>query len=559
MLKHVLQYLLIAASFVSIPFVLYFAIAAFADVVDKVGAEKQSAESPASSPCPTPELRTATRRPTATSIPTKAVSADVLDLDEVGSAFWLKRRNYEMYDTVANLRWISDGVDDIETDPVMVLIELGMDGPSIANEYIETPWFNDDLSEDEAWAFLGLTYIDAFGPEGSERVIRLSWVVDGISEDESWTISSLPDIFDESPEAGITLISKPWFRDGISQEESEAVQLLGALSHKTGSASQFISMPFLDSVEESDVLALDSLYQLALLNWTTLSVPGEFENFMPHPAIVAGITDDETRLVTLASDAYEFNPGLTDTLLDTSTVISETRTVSLPLAGEVELMITWTQHGPARSLDLLEESVRFAENYMGEPFLVNMVLLLYADSVEPGFAGHNSSANIIVHPDLNREDGTPEGDEAEFVIMHEVAHYYWHGSSHHWIDEGVAEFLSIHYAEDALGQDIGELLASGFLGDYDCTHIGTLKALEELAGPKADECAYDLGLLFFLDMRQVLGTEEFQRGFRRLYLSGMNTLDPDSPDARSITHVREAFSSSSDEVGEVIKEWYEDD
>ena len=33
-------------------------------------------------------------------------------------------------------------------------------------------------------------------------------------------------------------------------------------------------------VEEADVLALESLNQLALLNWTTLADPSEFEEFM---------------------------------------------------------------------------------------------------------------------------------------------------------------------------------------------------------------------------------------------------------------------------------------
>ena len=316
-------------------------------------------------------------------------------------------------------------------------------------------------------------------------------------------------------------------------------------------------MPFMESVEKADVLALASLYQLALLNWATLTTPSEFEEFTSHPAVVDGITDEEAVFVTLASDAYEMNPGLSDTLLHLSEVITEARTISLPMAGEVELMVVRTQPGSARSLDLLEESVRFTESYMGEPFPVNLVLLLHADAVKPGFAGHNSGTNIMVHPDFDRDDGSPEADEAEFVIMHEVAHFYWYSSSQSWIDEGAAEFLTIAYAEDATGFDIGELLTMRFLGDYDCTDVTNLRLLEELTGPQAEDCTYDLGMLFFMDLHQALGTKDFQQGFRGLYLAGKDELDPDSPEARNIAHVREAFEFSPSATDTVIRKWYE--
>ena len=315
-------------------------------------------------------------------------------------------------------------------------------------------------------------------------------------------------------------------------------------------------MPFLDSIESTDVLALSSLYQLALLNWTTLATPSEFDEFMSHPEIADGITDEEAVFVTLASDTYEFNPSLTHRLLDTHVVTSETRTVSLPMGGEVELMVARTQAGSAKSLDMLEQSVRFAERYIGEPFPTNVVALLYADAVKPGFAGHNSGTNIVVHPDFDRDDGSIKSEEAEFVIMHEVAHYYWSGSSQAWIDEGAAEFMTITYAADALGLDQGELLSGEFIRDYDCTAVN-LKSLEEQTSSETDDCAYDLGLLFFLDLHQELGAEEFRRGFSELYLFGKDVLDPERPEARNVSHVRKAFEIRSDRAANVLRRWYE--
>ena len=559
MLKHVLQYLLITAAFVSLPFVLYFAVIALAEV--DAEAQRESLEPPLpearSSPTPEPLTTPIPTTTTPTSIDEKPTAGtNTLTLDEVGGAFWLKRRDEGMYDAVADLNWVADGIDANERDPVMVLIELGLDAPIVAAEYIETSWFSDALTEDEAWAFLGLTYIDSYATDDSSMVSRLPWVLDGINENESWAVSSLPDIFDGSPESGNALISKPWFQDGITREESEAVELLGALAYKTDSASEFVSMPFLDSIEMTDVLALSSLYQLALLNWTTLATPSEFDEFMSRAEIADGITDEEAVFVALASDTYEFNPGLADRLLDIDEVMSESRTISLPLAGDVELLIVRTQPGSARSLDMLEQSVRFAERYMGEPFPTNYVALLYSDAVKPGFAGHNSGTNIVVHPDFDSDAGSPESEEAEFVIMHEVAHYYWSGSSQHWIDEGAAEFLTITYVEGTIGLDIGEFLPSGFIHEYDCTDV-SLKALEKQTSSEADDCAYDLGLLFFLDLHQELGVEEFRQGFKKLYLSGKDVLDPESPEARNISHVREAFDLRSDRAARLLEKWYE--
>ena len=225
-------------------------------------------------------------------------------------------------------------------------------------------------------------------------------------------------------DSGTEVTSKAWYQDGIAEDEAEVAELLRSLDFMSGSRSELLAMPFLETIEEADVLALESLNQLALLNWTTLADPSEFEEFMLHPAIADGITDEETVFVTVASNAYEWNPGLIDTLLDPAEVMSERRTIELPIAGEVELVIVRIQPGSAKSMDLLEESVRFAESYMGEAFPVNLILLLYADAVKPGFAGHNSGAGMVVHPDFDSVALRRQLSLASLVITRERAWWY---------------------------------------------------------------------------------------------------------------------------------------
>ena len=52
----------------------------------------------------------------------------------------------------------------------------------------------------------------------------------------------------------------------------------------------------------------------------------------------------------------------------------------------------------------LERSVRFTEEFMGEPLPTNFVLLFYADAVVSDFAGHNTGFSMTVHPDFDSED-----------------------------------------------------------------------------------------------------------------------------------------------------------
>ena len=353
-------------------------------------------------------------------------------------------------------------------------------------------------------------------------------------------------------DSGTEVTSKAWYQDGIAEEEADVAELLRALDFVSGSRSELLAMPFLETVEEADVLALESLHQLALLNWTTLADPSEFEEFMSHPAIADGITDEETIFVTVASDAYEVNPGLIDILLDPAEVRSETRTIELPLAGEVELVIVRIEPGSERSMDLLEEAVWFAESYMGEPFPLNLVLLLYADAVKPGFVGHNSGTGMVVHPDFDGDD------ELGLIVGHEVAHFYWYGSSQVWLDEGAAEFLAVADADRLLWFDMTDISPADVMDEYDCAAGTTLKSLETLPGPQAEGCDYALGFLFFLDLHQAVGAEEFQQGFRELYLAGEGVWDPESWQARNMGDVRDVFESSTAGTDTIISDWWDD-
>ena len=466
-------------------------------------------------------------------------------LDELPDASYLRQSDADTYHTISRLGWVLDGISRMEADPAQSLIYLGLDAPQSARRLLRMSWMSDDLTEDEAWVVSALAHL-AFDALGTfEKTVSMPWVADGIGEDESWAITSVSDLAMESGGTAAWIASYHWFADGINADEAMVVSMLGSISYETGSAARFMGMQFLDSIEPADAHALGSLEFLAYES------PQEFSDILSHPAVADGITDQETAALALLHDVQTTNPDLVDALLAPSEVQVESREIRLPLAGGVELVVVRLHPGAPRSMDLLEDAVRFAEDYMGEPFPTNFVLLLYADAVVSEFAGHNTGFNMTIHPDFDTDDDSDESYYAPFILTHEVAHYYWGNSSQTWLDEGAAEVMSIINEETTTGRE-----AWGAASTFPCPYAPDLTGVEKMKDTQAEDCAYSLGTRFFLDLYRTLGDEEFRRGFRELYLLGRDILDPEDPEARSIEDVRIAFDFSEQARDEIIPRWY---
>ena len=486
--------------------------------------------------------------PVAQRTPRPGETATILNprtFDELPDSSLLRQSEPDIYHTIARLRWIMDGISRTELDPAQTLIYLGLDAPESARALIEMPWLSGDLSEDEAWAVGALSYLAFDAPDAFERIVSLPWMEDGVSEDESWVLSSLSDLAMESSAAATRLASYHWLANGLDTDEADVITMLGSISYETGSGSKFVGMSFLDSIEPADPYALNSLEFLAY------EYPAAFHRILSHPSVADGVTDHETAALALLHDVQETNPDLVDILLDSSKTQVERRDIRLPLAGEVQLAIARTQPGVARSMESLESAVRFAEDFMNEPFPANFVLLLYADAVIADYSAHNTGLNITMHPEFDVDDGSYEADDARLILAHEVAHYYWGNSAERWLDEGAAEIMAIIHEETTTGQEILDAANT-----YPCSYAADLSALEGQTGALAEDCDYSLGARFFLDLYRSLDEGDFRRGFRKLYLLGRDTLDPEDPGARSIGHVRDAFDFSAKARDEIIPKWY---
>ena len=307
-------------------------------------------------------------------------------------------------------------------------------------------------------------------------------------------------------------------------------------------------MPFVDTIEPPDISAIESLGQLAA------STPETLVRVISHAALRDGISDDLAQVVATLHGVAGTNPGLIDILLDPSKVILERRAITLPLAGDVVLAIIRTAPGAARSMDLLEHSVRSAEELMGAPLPTRYVGLLYENAVPGSAAGANFGTHIAIRPEFDVDDGSHEASFAGHANAHEVAHYYWSGNED-WADEGAADFMASIIEGVRTGRPIG-------VTNLPCVYARNIAELEGLGIAQGDiefGCNYSLGERLFVDLYRTLGYERFRQGFRALYLA--SEIEDDAGRLRGtsvgIEHIREAFHSDDGAEAAVIARWYD--
>ena len=388
--------------------------------------------------------------------------------------------------------------------------------------------------------------------------------------------------------AAHALRALPWIRDGVEEEEREAAETLiyyavtdstlfwdllsrswlsteapgdleeilsdvdNILALDPLSARKIVSMPFLDTLEPPDLLAMESLARLV---YSDLNA---FHRIMAHPNISDGITDEETPIVALLAGINRTNPALVETVLDFSKVTVEKRDIRPPLAGSVTLAVIRTRPGATRTMDLLEHAVRVSEELIGEPFPEQYVALFFGDAVVSSYTGTNFGTHAAILSKYDRESGNPAADPAGEVIAHEVAHFYWTGARM-WLDEGAAEFTAAvsEYAR------IGRPLEPDHYPCSQAANIVALEAQESTSGNEGNVCNYSLGERLFFDLYRHLGEDSFRRGFRRLYLALEERNDAGATPA-GIDQLKQAFSTegnsatgtTSDLVDTVVERWY---
>ena len=496
--------------------------------------------------------------------------ADGMSDSEASAIIGIVGKSARFAESVIALSWVADGVSDNEADAISSLGRIS-NSAAIAESVIAMPWLADGVSDAEARGISGLRDIAGKSAAIAESVIALSWVVDGVSDAEANDIALLDMLAGENAAIAERVIALPWVADGVSDTEADFIERLSYLARSAAAAAaesvialpwvadgvldsekksavsallwitlydvdaamRVMDMPFLQTLEGADVAALRSL---GYMNADQLA------DMLSRPMLKDGITDDEAPIVSMLDIVLHYAPDRVDRLLDPDATTVERRTIELPLAGEVDLVIVRTYLGVRRSMDLLENAVREAENLMGEPFPRQYVGLLYENSVASYAAGqHFIGENIAIRPEFDADGGGPYASYAPRIIAHEVAHYYWWGNVR-WINEGMAELMEL-----AIERLVGTVKLVD-ITDVPCKSARSLKELEEIA-PKGGEpafiCNYSLGRGLFVNLLRTLGEDAFWEGARNLYAASGGA---------GVEEVRQAFGAN---VVVVIDRWYE--
>ena len=316
--------------------------------------------------------------------------------------------------------------------------------------------------------------------------------------------------------------------------QEEADRYLSYISATNRQAAGKIRrMPFMKSIDSTDVLLLKGLYYQER--------QGLLGVILNHSTIADGITDDETTLVTAVTtsrDAQQIKRLLTAGEATVETIrTSSDRTpnlsISIVRAGKRSITDTSLQ---------LELAVNHVETVMDRSLPTDHVILLLDDTgVTRGFAGTNYGQAIAY---LRKGEFGTEWDKTQFMsgMVHEVAHYFWSGNED-WVDEGIANSI-----ENSYWKSVGTPSSMETRAREGCT-LGTLQDLSKAAPEQGNPqfmCNYHLGEKLFIDLQNIQGEKQFRNGLRRLHEMSL-ALDQDNRKA-GITQIRTAFQGYEDIV-----------
>ena len=452
--------------------------------------------------------------------------------DELSTLGWFEGLSLDGSDAAIKalaLPWVADGVSHTEASVIISMGSIAYWSAAAAESLIALPWVADGVLDAEARVIFDLwKVIASLSAAAAESLIALPWLADGVSDTEAEAITELKWIAEY--DLAESLIALPWVADGISDNDKDAIYYLRNIAFNDADAAlQVVGMPFIQTLEGADVEALPVLAGHTLGDLLSL------------PTLKDGITDDDAPVIALIGQ----EPDVVDKALAPDSNMVERRTVDLPLAGEVDLVIVRTRPNSRLGMDLFENAVREAENLMGEPFPARYryIGLLYTDSLggSPSSRGNTDGiSNIHIRSNFDEDDSRG----ARSILAHEVAHFYWWWGAG-WISEGMAEFMASAIENRRVGTPID-------FTRRPCEFARNLKELEELA-PRVDEpahsCRYSLGEGLFVSLLRALGEDAFWEGARRLYAATL-----DVGDDAGVDEVRQAFGPKASDV---IDRWYE--
>ena len=427
----------------------------------------------------------------------------------------------ELVDRVLKYTWLDDGITDTEKDTLSVLYSFAERGGIEATKQVmDYQWLADGVTWEEYDLIAELARLVADDPEAARQISRgtlapyllglvsesakqaadYPWLADGVNAMELRAIIGIVRIAKQAQELAEQLLGYSWLADGLSQRESNGVIGLADIAHvNLELARQVVGMGILDDpLRDRDLHAITSLRRLVETDDLAL--------LTSQPWFTDGLSDEETAFLVVTNRDQHSDSQYRDFL---RTHFTRSATISLPLAGDVDLWVFWHLPFPDSddSIELIEDAVRALEALMGVPFPTTDIILLLGDPDSISLSGYHAGNHIA----MDRIVG--EGNHMG-VVYHETAHYYYMGI-HSWFNEGFAD-LAVTYTMTRVGlRSFAE--REKYLEDYDlpeCIELG-FRNIQELLDKGGHAC---LGEFILVSLFNLLGEEATSAALRELYL-----------------------------------------
>ena len=362
-----------------------------------------------------------------------------------------------------------------------------------------------------------------------EKLVDYSWVADGINRFESGPLGVFADLLEADGIDNSGLLEKmagySWVADGIDPIEQRALYGFRDLLRAAWAVNFAFSQDLMTYPWVADGI---SAFEASALSRVGSLLEDTDPELAQQPWLADGIDDEELAFLAVLHATKDRSLNQYRDLLDSHHARS--KTISLPLAGEVKLVVIRHSRFPAGddTIRLMEIITRALEELMQVPFPRNPAVM---GIVEPSLRSGEEPQYGVGYSLRDQLVVTARKYNPDFhlAVFHEMSHVYWggHTGAPPWFTEGAAGFLP-DYAREVMGVESIEERRKKLMGDLEreCLQkgVGNIQELLELLQDGWDPqdarniCTYILGEFFLLETYGLLGHDATLAAMRELYL-----------------------------------------
>ena len=413
-----------------------------------------------------------------------------------------------------NAPWFVDGVTWADDFLLRNMRDIAIRDLDMARLIAGYPWYADGsfdpwFASHALWSLIDIASRDK---ELAWDIARL-WFADGAP---TGTVGNLADLMSADIELARQLAAAPWLADGITEDEDAAVRIVNQLAASDIEFARWISEQ--TWFKSGRTLAT---YVLSSLNSFAVRHPDDLSVLRAQSWFADGLDDEEATFVITMGWVIRNSPELYADLLEAH--YTQRRTVSLPMAGDVDIWIIQNTPFPQGEdlLTVIEDTVRFSEQVMQVPFPTSDIILLVVDNVGEGYGLHTARHLSSFMLAVRRPDGVRS-------VRHETAHYYTTPViGLQWLTEGLAEFLAA-YARDRTGvqsmadrmTEVSQEIQSRCL---ELNEIENIRQYTYIWGRSGHFCIYAMGENLLLNVFEQFGGDVLTSVLEELYRNGVST------------------------------------